>query len=74
MVEMVYYPSILRPKQEIQQITRNHCKTVVLMSITGVLYYKLNRYTTGLKDFHDLYLITYFYTQYESNARTKLFS
>lgn len=74
MVEMVYYPSILRPKQEIQQNTRNHCKTLVLMSITGVLYYKLNRQTTGLKDFHDLYLITYFYTQYESNARTKLFS
>lgn len=32
-----------RPKQEIQQNTRNHCETVVLMSITGVLYYKLNR-------------------------------
>lgn len=43
MVEMVYHPSILRPKQEIQQNTRNHCKTVVLMSITGVLYYKLHR-------------------------------
>lgn len=44
------------------------------MLIIGVLYYKLNRQIIGFKDFYDLYLIIYFYIQYESNVRIKLFS